>query len=133
VSDATPKRRIEGSGSAHHGAGHWLKERVSSLLLIPLAIWGLWAGATIAGGGFERAAAWLQSPLNAAPLAALVLISLYHMQLGLRVVIEDYVHKPAGKGLLLFLNFAFCLVLAFAAVFAILKIAFKLALPGVGA
>ncbi len=133
MSYETDRKRVEGTGSAHHGAGHWIKERVSSLILIPLTIWGLWAAATITNSGYEGAITWLKSPLNAAPLAALVLIGLYHMQLGLRVVIEDYVHKPFGKGLLLFLNFAFCLALAFAAVFAIAKIAFNLALPGVGA
>jgi succinate dehydrogenase / fumarate reductase membrane anchor subunit len=133
VSYETDRKRVEGTGSAHHGAGDWIKERVSSLILIPLTIWGLWAAATITNSGYEGAIAWLKSPLNWAPLAALVLIGLYHMQLGLRVVVEDYIHKPVGKGLLLFLNFAFCLVLAIAAVAAIAKIAFNLALPGAGA
>ena len=55
------------------------------------------------------------------------------MQLGLRVVIEDYVHKPLGKGLLLLVNLAVCLALGLGSVFAILKIAFNFALPGVGA
>ena len=63
-------------------------------------------------------------------LGLLVLVGLYHMQLGLRVVVEDYVHKPFGKGLLLLLNLFLCLVLAFVAVFAILKLAL---LGGVGA
>jgi succinate dehydrogenase / fumarate reductase membrane anchor subunit len=133
VSFETDRRRVEGTGSAHHGAGEWIRERVSSLILVPLTVWGLWSAATIANSGFAGAVAWLKSPLNAALLAALVLIGLYHMQLGLRVVIEDYIHKPFGKGLLLFLNFAFCLALAFAAVAAIAKIAFNLALPGAGA
>jgi succinate dehydrogenase / fumarate reductase membrane anchor subunit len=133
VTYETDRKRVEGTGSAHHGAGHWIKERVSSLILIPLTVWGLWSAATITNSGFDGATAWLKSPLNAALTAALVLISLYHMQLGLRVVIEDYVHKPVGKGLLLFLNFAFCLALAFAAVVAIAKVAFNLALPGAGA
>jgi succinate dehydrogenase / fumarate reductase membrane anchor subunit len=133
VTYETDRKRVEGTGSAHHGAGEWIKERVSSLLLIPLTVWGLWAAATITNSGYEGAIAWLKSPLNATPLAALVLIGVYHMQLGLRVVIEDYVHKPFGKGLLLFLNFAFCLTLAFVALAAIAKIAFNIALPGAGA
>src|SRR5262249_17974347 len=133
VTYETDKKRVEGTGSAHHGAGEWIRERVSSLILIPLVIWGFCAAATLANAHYDEAIAWLKSPLNWAPLAALLLVGLYHMQLGLRVVIEDYVHKPFGKGLLLFLNFAFCLALAFAAVAAIAKIAFNLALPGVGA
>jgi succinate dehydrogenase / fumarate reductase membrane anchor subunit len=126
----TDRRRIEGSGSAHHGAGHWVKERVSSVALIPLTIWGLWAAASISGTGYAGAVAWLGSPVNAVLLGLLVLLSLYHMQLGLRVVIEDYVHKPFGKGLLLMLNLFLCLAMAFVAVFAILKLALT---GGVGA
>ena len=130
TSSPTDRRRVEGAGSAHHGAGHWIKERVSSIALIPLTIWGLWSGAELAGGGYPGMARWISSPLNAVLLGLLVLVGLYHMQLGLRVVVEDYVHKPFGKGLLLLLNLFLCLALAFVAVFAILKLAL---LGGVGA
>lgn len=130
TSYTTDKRRVEGAGSAHHGAGTWIKERVSSIALVPLTIWGIVSAATISGSGFEGAAHWLSAPVNAVLLGLTVLISLYHMQLGLRVVIEDYVHKPFGKGALLLLNLFLCVALAFVAVFAILKVALT---GGVGA
>jgi succinate dehydrogenase / fumarate reductase membrane anchor subunit len=126
----TPRRRVQGSGSAHEGASTWLKERVSSIALIPLTIWGLCSAATISGGGFHDAAQWLRSPVNAVLLALTVLISLYHMQMGLRVVVEDYIHRLRTKGLLLLLNLFLCLALACTAVFAILKVALT---GGVGA
>lgn len=125
TSYATDKRRVEGTGSAHHGAGSWIKERVSSLILVPLTGWGFWAASTLTGGGYDGVTRWLHSPVNAALLAVLILVSLYHMQLGLRVVIEDYVHKPFGKGALLFLNALFCLALAVIAVASIIMIALK--------
>lgn len=126
----TDRRRIEGAGAAHHGAGTWIKERVSSIALVPLTLWGLWSGTQLAGSGYPGLTRWITSPVNAVLLGLLVLISLYHMQLGLRTVIEDYVHKPFGKGALLLLNLFFCLALAFFAIFAILKLAL---LGGVGA
>ena len=86
TSYATDKRRVEGTGSAHHGAGDWIKERVSSLILIPLTGWGFWAASTLSGGGYDGVRRWLHSPVNAALLGLLILASLYHMQLGLRVV-----------------------------------------------
>src|SRR5262249_26456803 len=79
TSYATDKRRLEGTGSAHHGAGTWIKERVSSLILIPLTGWGFWAAATLSGGGFDGLTRWLHSPVNATLLAVTILVSLYHM------------------------------------------------------
>jgi succinate dehydrogenase / fumarate reductase membrane anchor subunit len=126
----TYRRRVVGAGSAHHGAGTWLKERVSAIALVPLTLWGLASAAGIAGSGYQGALRWLGSPVNAVLLALTLLIGLYHMQMGLRVAIEDYVHNTAGKVLLLLLNLFFCLALAFVAVFAILKLALA---GGVGA
>jgi succinate dehydrogenase / fumarate reductase membrane anchor subunit len=120
----TDRKKIEGLGGAHHGAGVWVRERVSSIVLVVLGLWGLWAAPQFLGEGFDGAAAWLRSPINAVLLLLLMFASLYHMNLGLRVVIEDYVHKPLGKGALLFINFFLCLVLAVAAAFAVLKVAF---------
>jgi succinate dehydrogenase / fumarate reductase membrane anchor subunit len=125
TSYTTDRRKIEGTGSAHHGAGVWIKERVSSLLLIPLTGWGFWAASSLSGGGFDGVTRWLHSPVNAGLLGLLILVSAYHMQLGLRVVIEDYVHKPFGKGALLFLNALFCLAVAVIAIASIIMIALK--------
>jgi succinate dehydrogenase / fumarate reductase membrane anchor subunit len=126
----TDRRRVQGSGAAHRGAGEWLKERISSLALIPLALWGLCSGATLSGGGYAGFVRWISSPLNAVLLGLTVLVSLFHMQLGLKVVVEDYVERPFTKGLLLLLNLFLCVVLGFVAVFAILKAALT---GGVGA
>lgn len=120
----TDRARVEGLGAAHHGAGTWVKERVSSILLVPLGIWGLYSAFELAGVGYGAILAWMRLPLNAVLLILLMLTALYHMHLGLRVVIEDYLHKPLGKGASLLLNLVICLFLAAAAVFSILKIAF---------
>ena len=124
----TDRKKVEGLGGGRHGAGVWKRERISSMILVVLGIWGLWAATRlmngVEGSGFDAAADWLRSPVNAVLLVLLLVTALYHMNLGLRVVIEDYVHKPAGKGALLFLNFIVCAVLGVAAVFAVLKVVF---------
>lgn len=120
----TDRARVEGLGASHHGAGTWLKERVSSILLVPLSIWGLYSAYRLINAGYDGVINWMKLPLNAVLLILLVLTSIYHMQLGVRVVVEDYLHKPLGKGLFLLLNLIICLFLAAAAVFSILKIAF---------
>ena len=121
----TGRKQIEGlGGRTPHGARTWLKERITSVALVPLGIWGLWSASRIMNTGYAGASQWLADPINAVLLALLVLTGLWHMHLGLKNVVEDYLHKPFGKGLVLLLNLFLCLVLAAVAVFSILKVAF---------
>lgn len=109
--------------SERHGAGEWTAERLSSLIMVPLTLWGLWSAAQLAGGGYDGALLWFQSPINAGLLALTLLASLWHMNLGLKVIVDDYIHKPGTRGVLLTLIALLCLVLAFASVFLIVRLA----------
>jgi len=109
--------------SERHGAGEWTAERLSSLILIPLTLWGLWGAWTVAGAGYDGALAWLARPLNAALLAAVLLIGLWHMRMGLKVVVDDYIHRPASRTALLGLIALLSLSLATAGVFFIVRLA----------
>ncbi len=121
----TGRKQVEGlTGRSPHGAGTWIKERVTSIALVPLGAWGLWSTAEIVGSGYGGATRWLAEPINAVLLALLMLTGVWHMHLGLKNVVEDYLHKPFGKGAVLLLNLFLCLLLAAVAVFSILKVAF---------
>jgi succinate dehydrogenase / fumarate reductase membrane anchor subunit len=109
--------------SERHGAGEWKAERLSSLILVPLTLWGLWSVTQLAGGGYDGALIWFQSPVNAGLLALTLLASLWHMNLGLKVIVDDYIHKPGTRRALLALIATLCLVLAFASVFLIVRLA----------
>lgn len=109
--------------SEHHGAGEWVAERLSSLILVPLTVWGLWSAAQLAGGGYDGALIWFQSPVNAVLLALTLLASLWHMNMGLKVIVDDYIHKSSTRGALLGLIAVVCLALAFASVFLIVRLA----------
>ena len=91
--------------SAHHGAGEWLAERGTSLVLIPLTLWAMWAACQIVGGGYDAAIAFAKVPLNAGIIAFAMLIACWHMYMGLKVIIDDYIGKPSTRGILLFLTF----------------------------
>lgn len=93
------------------GAWTWIKERASALVLIPLMLWALVAGATVAGLDHGQTLAWVAQPLNTTLLALGLLVGVYHLHLGIRVIIEDYLHGPTGK-LALTLNLLACLALA---------------------
>ena len=96
--------------SSHHGAGEWLAERFTSLALIPLTLWCAWAACQIVGGGFDKAAAFVKVPLNAGLIALTMLISVWHMYMGLKVIIDDYLAGPM-RGFAMFLVFLLSLAL----------------------
>ncbi len=109
--------------SEHHGAGEWMQERLSSLVLIPLTLWGLWSGWTLSGAGYDTALEWFRSPVNAILLAITLLVSLWHMNMGAKVIVDDYIHKPVSRNTLVGLIGLICLVLAAAGVFFIVRLA----------
>ncbi|ESQ86741.1 succinate dehydrogenase [Asticcacaulis sp. AC460] len=92
--------------SEKHGAGEWLAERFTSIALIPLVLWAAYAAFTIAGTGYDGALAFVSKPFNILAIAATMLITAWHMYMGVKVIIDDYIGKPGTRGFLLFLTFA---------------------------
>jgi succinate dehydrogenase / fumarate reductase membrane anchor subunit len=123
VSYRTSLGRARGLGAAKHGVGHWMSERISSVALVPLSLWGVFSALNLARVGYDGAALWLHAPVNAVLAFLLVLVSFQHMHAGLRVVVEDYIHKPGTKATLLLLNLFVCVLFAALALFSILKVA----------
>lgn len=109
--------------SEREGAGEWTAERLSSLVLVPLSLWGVWGAFELAGGGYEGALEWLAQPVNATLLALTLLVSFWHMNMGFKVIVEDYIHRDGTKGLLLGLSALVCLALSAASVFFIVRLA----------
>lgn len=119
----TPLSRARGLGSAKHGVGHWIAERVTSIALVPLTLWGVFAVLRLAAGDYGFALGWIADPLNAVLMVLLIAVSFWHMHSGLRVVIEDYVQETLNKTVLLVLNLFVCGLAGALAVFSILKVA----------
>lgn len=100
----TPLGRARGLGSSKHGVGHFIAQRVTAVALVLLVLWGALAALRLAQGDYDDAVRWLRSPLNAALASLLAFAAFWHMQLGMRTIIEDYIARPATKGALLILN-----------------------------
>jgi succinate dehydrogenase / fumarate reductase membrane anchor subunit len=115
--------RARGLGSAKHGVGHYIVQRVSAMALAPLGLWALYSALRLAHSGFDDALTWLHAPLNAVLAILLTVAAVAHMRIGMQEVVADYIHKAATKALLLILNMFVCVLAGAAGVFCILKIA----------
>jgi succinate dehydrogenase / fumarate reductase membrane anchor subunit len=119
----TPLAKVKGLGSAKEGTTHFWRQRLTALLLIPLV---LWIGFSLAALPVNHATlvGWIQQPWVSVALVLLVIVVFYHAQLGLQVVIEDYVSSHARRTVMLLLSNLACLLLGTIGVISVLKISF---------
>ena len=117
--------RARGLGAAGSGVHHWRIERVTAIALVPLTVWFVFAVIHLLGAPQLAVVQWVGRPLNTVLLLSLVVMTFHHMQLGLQVVMEDYItHKHALTASLL-ANKGVALVLGLLCAVSILRMAFK--------
>jgi succinate dehydrogenase / fumarate reductase membrane anchor subunit len=123
MSIRTPLARARGLGSAKSGTGHWWAQRLTAIALIPLVIWFAISVVVMAGADHEAVVAWIGNPLTAVLLVLLIVAVFHHAQLGLQVVIEDYVHTRWMEIALLLIVKGAALLLGAIGILSVLKIA----------
>lgn len=119
----TPLKQVRGLGSAQDGTGHWWAQRLTAIALIPLCIWFAWFCVNLAGADYVQVRGAVAAPLNSVLLIALLWALFYHAQLGLQVVIEDYIHQRTVEITLLIAIKFLAIALPLAASIAVLRIA----------
>ena len=119
----TPFGRIQFLGSARSGAGDAWVMHVTSLALVPLSLYFVWLVLDLLRMDYNGVRAELSHPVPAILLLAFVLAGTLHMNVGMRSIILDYVTGPA-RAWALAANTLFCALMAFACVFATLRLAF---------
>jgi len=119
----SPLSKVKGLGSAKEGTGHFWHQRLTALLLIPLV---LWVGFSLAALPVDHATlvGWIQQSWVAVALVLLVIVVFYHAQLGLQVIIEDYISPHSTRTVTLLLMNLACLLLGIIGVISVLKISF---------
>ncbi len=118
---ATPLKRVRGLGAAHHGTETFWRQRMTAIANVPLVLFLILSIVTHVGADYATVRAYFAQPLVAVLMLALIISASLHMRIGLKEIIEDYVHGGLRVIAILAATF-FAYGVALAAVLAIIKI-----------
>ena len=107
-----------------HGKIHWLFHRFSAILLLPLILWFIFSLSLVPEISYENMILWLGKTLNFTFLSILIIIAAYHFQLGIQVILEDYISEKNTRNFYIKLVNLIYYLLAFFGVASITKIYF---------
>ena len=120
---STPLHRVQGLGASHSGTGHFWRQRITAVALVPLGLWFTYAVLGLIGTNEVTILSFLAHPWNALLMAAFAATMLYHMSLGLQVVVDDYIHTAGAKIFLMLLIRFSVIATGATCLFAIVRIA----------
>ncbi len=103
---------------------HFWAQRITAVALIPLVAWFAISLIMMSGADYAVVRAWIGSPVVMVLLMLTIVIGLHHGQLGMQVVVEDYVHNDGMKLALIVLMRFIAVFFGLAAIVAILRIGF---------
>jgi len=118
---ADPKSRY-GSGKA--ATRSLIAQRISGALNAVFLLFFIWFIVRLAGAGRAEMVHIVANPIVANVIALMVVSVTVHMRIGMREVIEDYVHDEKLNRLSLLLNTVFALLIAVVALLALIKLVF---------
>ena len=122
MSYRTDRQRVRGLGTAHEGTSHWWSQRLTSLALVPLTFFFLFPFARALGSDWETVIELYSTPLHAIMAILFLAVGFRHLQQGLQVVIEDYVHREGVRVASLAALTLVAVALAVACIVAVLKV-----------
>ena len=120
----TPLKNARGLGSSKSGTEHFVHQRLTATALVALTIWFLCLVLSLMGADYVTAVETISKPWNAILLGGFLVAMFWHAQLGLQVVLEDYIHNSL-MALALQTTVKFIAVLgAIISIFAVARIVF---------
>lgn len=119
----TPLGRVRWLGAAGFGTDEAMTMRLTSIALIPLTIAFVWIVLSLLSKDYNGVRAGLGQPLAAILIVLFLAAGIYHMELGMRSVIVDYIHGRLREWALT-ANTLVSIALGVACLYAILRIGF---------
>ena len=87
----TPLKNARGLGSSKSGTEHFIHQRLTATALVALTIWFLCLVLSLIGADYVTAVETVSKPWNAIRLVAFLVAMFSNAQLGLQVVLADYI------------------------------------------
>jgi succinate dehydrogenase / fumarate reductase membrane anchor subunit len=120
----TPLGKVRGLGSAREGTGHFWRQRLTAVANIPLILFFIGFLISINGADYATVRSAFANPFVSLMFALVLFSALFHMRLGMQVIIEDYIHGEGMKLALMMLNIFFAILVGAACAYALIKLAF---------
>jgi succinate dehydrogenase / fumarate reductase, membrane anchor subunit len=117
----TPLARVRNLGASHSGTSDFWRQRLTAVAMVLLMVPVIVIVMMLRSSNQAGAAQILGSPLIAIIMLLFIIASCWHMKIGMQVVIEDYVHDEKIKLASIMANNFFCIAVALASIYAILK------------
>lgn len=117
----TPLARVRYLGASHSGTSDFWRQRVTAVAMVLLIVPVIVVVMMLLGRNQAGAAQILGSLPIAIIMLLFIVASAWHMKIGMQVVIEDYVHNEKIKLASVIANNFFCIAVALASTYAILK------------
>jgi len=116
-------RALFGLGDAEGGTDHWWGQRISGIALVLLGLWFVMSLVALPSLEYYIVVEFVGRSLNNVLLSLLCLAAAYHSNLGVQVVIEDYVHGVTLNKASLVISRIAHLLVALITVYAVIRIA----------
>jgi succinate dehydrogenase / fumarate reductase membrane anchor subunit len=118
----TPLARVRSLGSSHSGTRDFWRQRLTAVAITLLIIPAIVVVIMLLGRNQAGAAQILGSLPIAIIMLLFIVASAWHMQIGMQVVIEDYVHNEKVKLASIIANNFFSIAVALVSIYALLKL-----------
>ena len=118
----TPLGRVRNLGASHSGTSDFWRQRLTAVAMVLLILPVIVVVMMLLGRNQAGAAQILGSPLVGIILLLFIIATIWHMKIGMQVVIEDYVHGETVKLAAIMANNFFSVAVALASIYAILKL-----------
>ena len=120
----TPLSGVKGLGSSGDATHTFWLQRVTALALVPLTLWFIFSIACLPEASHADIVNWVKSPFNLVMLILTIIVSFYHGQIGIQVVLEDYISEYGIRVVSILAIKLLSFFLATLGVGSVLKIAF---------